>query len=215
MDESLFSARPFSDSDYESWVAVGRAVRPDDPVSAETLRYREESLGSDFERRRYVVEFRTTGQVIAVGRVGESPFNAERGKLWEFILVHPDFQGRGIGSWLHERLAAEAEGLRATALRAMASEPETVGRAFLQHRGFEERRRTWQSILDLGVVDTRRLPELRRTLSSAGIEITTLAQEGVHDPEVIQKLYDLDRETAPDVPRMDSYTPWTLSLIHI
>ena len=98
MDESLFSARPFSDSDYESWVAVGRAVRPDDPVSAETLRYREESLGSDFERRRYVVEFRTTGSGHRRGSGGESPFNAERGKLWEFILVHPDFQGPGDGS---------------------------------------------------------------------------------------------------------------------
>jgi mycothiol synthase len=210
MDSSTFSARPFSDSDYESWAAVGRAARPDVPVSAENLRHQEESLGSDFEKRRFVVEFRDTGRVIAVGRLGESPFNAEHGKFWEFILVHPEYQGRGIGTWMHDRLVAEARTLGATSLRAAVQEREAIGTAFLNHRGFQERRRTWQSTLDPGRVDVSRLPDMLRALASEGIEITTLAEEGVEDPEVIRKLYELDRDTSPDVPRMDPFTPWTL-----
>jgi len=209
MDESLFSIRSFTDSDFESYSEVRRAARPNYPVSAETLRHHDESLGANLVHDRYVAELRRTGQVVAIGGLGEDPTQAHAGKYWTFVFVRPEFQGQGIGSRLYEILLQDARRQNGVCLRASVQTEELAGLAFSAHRGFAERRRDWQSVLDVDAADISRLPALLRGLRHGGIEVTTLAQEGVTDPTVLQRLYRLDVETGSDVPRLDPYNPWT------
>ncbi|MCI4351995.1 MAG: GNAT family N-acetyltransferase [Thermoplasmata archaeon] len=196
--------------DYESFATILKQVRPDYPVSAETLRHEEEAFGPGPFHQRYVVEVRTTGQVVAIGGLEQDPA-AERGKFWVFALVLPGFQGRGIGGGLYETLLASAREHDGVSLWSAVLEDELAGQAFLLRRGFVERRRNWTSVLDLEAAATDRLLSLSPDLAAAGIEISTLAREGVTDAEVAEQLYRLDCETSVDVPRMYPYVPIPLA----
>jgi mycothiol synthase len=208
MDESMFSVRRFTDSDWESFAEVRRAARPNYPVSAETLRNWHEGVEANAVQDRYVAEVRQSGQVVAVGGLGEDP--AYRRKYWIFEFVRPEYQHQGIGAKLYDLLLDDAHRQKGLCLRSSVQTEESAGLAFSDHRGFAERSRDWQSILDVEKVDTSRLPSLLQVLKDGGIEVTTLAQEGVNNPDVWKRLYGLDVATGPDVPRLDPYVPWTL-----
>lgn len=210
MDESVFAVRPFGTDDYESFAAIQAAVRPDQPVSAETMRHEEEAFGPGLIHARYVVEERASGRAVAVAGVGQDP-QVERGRLWVFALVRPDFRRRGIGARLFETLLASAREHRGVALRAFVREDELPGRAFLEKRGFVERRRTWSSLLDLAAFGEDRLSSLNRDWAGSGIELSTLAREGAHDPQAFDQIYRLDCETSVDVPRIDPFIPLTFA----
>ena len=208
MDESMFSVRSFTDSDFESYAEVRRVARPNYPVSAETLRHWDEAVEANLVHDRYVAELRQTGQVVAVGGLGEDP--AYRRKYWTFVFVRPEYQRRGIATKLYDLLLHDARRQSGVCLRTSVQTGEAAGLAFSTHRGFIERARDWQSTLDIEAADTSRLPSLLRGLKDRGIEVTTLAQEGVKDPDVVRRLHRLELATSPDVPRMDPYVPWTL-----
>ena len=210
MDESVFSVRPFVDSDFDSYAEVRRAARPNYPVSAETLRHYDESVPPKLVHDRYVAELRRTGQVVAIGGLDEDPTHAHVGKYWTFVFVRPEFQGRGIGSRLFEILLGDARRQNGVCLWTSVQSGEAAGLAFSARRGFIESSRDWQSVLEVESVDTSRLPSLLLNLKDRGIEVTTLDQEGVDDPDVVRRLYRLDVTTSPDVPRVEPYVPWTL-----
>ncbi|MCI4351991.1 MAG: GNAT family N-acetyltransferase [Thermoplasmata archaeon] len=206
MDESRFSVRPLTEGDYGSWAAIEQAIRPDQPVSAETLRHQEEAFGPSNYHELYNVDARQLTRAVAVGGVGQAP-EAARGNFWLDVAVHPEVQRQGIGARLYETLLARAEEKGAQLLRAFVREEERAGRAFLVKRGFVERRRNWTSLLDLASVDLERLPTRSREPNTSRIEISTLAREGVHDPRVLEQLYRLDAEASVDEPRLEPYVP--------
>jgi GNAT superfamily N-acetyltransferase len=159
---------------------------------------------------RYTVELRQTGRVVAVGGLDEATNGAPRGNYWMFGFVRPEFQRQGIGSQLYVRLLEDAGRLNGLSLRASVRGQDTSGLAFLAKRGFTERRRSWQSVLDLESADTSRLPSLLETLNAVGIVITTAHREGVENPQVVQELNRLDNETSHDVPRLGAYVDRTV-----
>lgn len=144
---------------------------------------------------------------MAVGGLGEDP--TVRRKFWIFLFVRPEFQGVGIGTALFDLLLQDARRQLGECLRASVQAEEGTGLAFSAHRGFKEKSRDWQSILDVRTAATSQLPSLVRSVKGHGIEITTLAREGANDPEVGKRLCQLDLATSPDAPRMDPYVPWT------
>jgi mycothiol synthase len=208
MDESAFSVRHFTDSDWEAFSKVRRAARPNYPVSAETLRHWHEVVDPNLVQDRYVAEDRQTNRVVAVGGLGEYP--PYPGKYWIFEFVLPEYQRRGIGTKLYDLLLNDARRHKGACLRTSVQTEESAGQAFASHRGFIERARDWQSVLEVETVDTSRLPSLLQALRGDGIDVTTLSNEGADDPDVWRRLYELDVATGPDVPRIDPYVPWTL-----
>ena len=208
MDESRFLVRPFTDTDFESYAEIRTAARPNYPVSSETLRHWDEPIEENTVHDRYVVALRQTEQVVAIGGLGEDP--AYRRKYWMFLFVRPEYQRLGIGTKLFDLLLQDARRQNGECLRTSVQTGEAAGLAFSARHGFNERARDWQSILDVKTADTSQLPSLIRGLKDNGIEITTLADEGPADPQVVRRLYQLELATSPDVPRMDSYVAWTL-----
>ena len=208
MDDSLFLVRSFKDSDYEAFAEVRRAARPNYPVSAETLRHWDDAIEANLVHERHVAELRQTGQVVAVGGLMEDP--ASRRKYWTFIFVRPEYQRRGIGTQLYDVLLEDARRQNGISLRTSVQTGEMAGLAFSAQRGFTERMRDWQSVLEVEDADTSRLPSLLRELKDRGIEVSTLAEEGVTDPDVVRRLYQVELATSPDAPQMDPYVPWTL-----
>lgn len=208
MDASRFRLRPFTDSDFGSYAEVRTAARPNYPISVETLRHWDAAIGTPAVKDRYVVELCSNGEVVGVGGLGEDP--AHPRKYWIHLFVRPVYQRLGIGGALFETVLDAARRRTGECLRTSVQTGEAAGLDFSSRRGFTERARDWQSVLEVRTVDTGSLPERRRRLKEAGIEITTLAQEGAGDPEVLRRVHALDQATAPDAPQMDPYVPWTL-----
>ena len=210
MDGTRYSLREFRETDYGALAAIQNAVEPDEPVSAESLRHMIQSFQDSSRPRHLVVEDRRSGEVVGTGSIFMMPFESDPAKQWIVGSVLPSRQREGIGSCLYDTLLSEAKRREAIGLQCRVRENSVSGRTFVTKRGFRERRRVWRSCLDVASADTSPLASLVRTLTAEGIELTTLSREGVNDPEVLQRLHDLDVVTGKDEPREGIYTPISL-----
>jgi GNAT superfamily N-acetyltransferase len=210
MDDSRYALRDFRESDLEPYAALYKAIVRDQPISAATFR-------AEWELQRGVpnpwpwfsVDERSSHRLVAVAGLVRNLFQADPLRPWIFGDVDPDHVHQGIGTHLYERVLSVAGEGGATGLRCTVRGDHSAALAFLAHRGFVERRRSWVSALDLASADTSALPMLTAKLSHEGIELTTLEREGPERDDVFRGLYDLALVTGGDVPRVGAFTPPT------
>ena len=197
--------RGFRTEDYAAVMDVANLLDPDHPWTVEEQRFDDEQFDRrGFLRRRYVACDSRTGAIVGVAEYNHRPweFDPHRFSIW--IGVLPERQRRGIGTALYERLAADFEALRATAIRAGARENQEASIAFLEHRGFRELHRSWESRLDLTSFDPARFAD--HANPPEGIEFTTLAREIAEDPERLRAAHDFVNRVVPDAPHIDPPT---------
>lgn len=208
MDETRYTIRDFVDSDYPAFADLHKAVDPSFPVSPESLRHRYETLRLvSGPLPRFVVSDRHTKEVVGVGGLVRHAHENDAVHPWIYGEVLPARQRQGIGSYLYRVLLAEALRRGAQGLRCTVEENSAAGRTFLAKRAFVERRRTWQSRLEVAAAETSELEGLIQGLSHEGVEFTSLAREGANDPLVLHRIHDLDIDSGRDVPRVGAYTP--------
>ena len=206
MDDDRYLVRELRDSDYEALAAVENAIKPEQPESAESLRHFVESFRTFSDLPHLVVQDLQSGRILGSGVLFHPLDQKDPARPWIHVGVHPSHRHQGIGSRLYDALAAEARRRGATGLRCSVEGDSSDGRAFVAKREFIERRRSWCSSLDVASADTSDLKSLTRTLSSTGIEFTTLSREGVDDLNVLHRLHDLDSATAVDEPHVGAFT---------
>lgn len=198
--------REFQSEDYEGVLHVYNTLWPEHATTLEEMRWDDETwdLGK-YVFKRYVT-VNDAGVVVGAGEYGHSRYSFHPQKFWVEVSVHPSWQRRGIGSFLYDHIWRELEGLEAQEVRAWAQEGRYEGARFLERRGFHEKRRTWESTLDLSQFDSSGLSS--RHASSEGIEIATWAMER-STPSAARRLYELHIELMRDVPLLGEYTPPT------
>jgi len=209
MDGTRYLLREFRETDFDALVTLLNAVEPDDPVSVESLRHFIGSFLPSSRLHQVLVEDRRSGELVGSAAIFAEPSESDPAKLWIWGVVLPARQREGIGSQLYDTLLAEAKERKATGLRIRVREDSAAGRAFLGKRGFRERRRSWRSRLEVAPSDTSRLASLVRTLTSDGVEFTTLSREGVTDLHVLHRVHDLDSVAGRDMPRDGTYRPYS------
>ena len=209
LETGIIRIRAFGEQDYSAVVALGNAVYPDYPWSEEEVRHwdsRFTAPGITWERLLAEAQ----GQVLGVAEYHHDPYAYDPQKLSIDVMVHPTHQGRGVGSRLYDELRIRMAPLDPVLLWANTRETFAQSIQFLQRRGFVEKRRAWESRLDVAAFDPAPFLE-KATRAVEGLEITTVARERERDAEWVQKLYDLDLEVGEDVPRVDIYTPLPLA----
>lgn len=200
--------RPFEDRDYPGVLAVWNAVYEDYPWSVESARHEDSRYdGTRLHLRRFVAE--TGGALVGVAEFHHVSHMYHPHKFWIGLDVHPAHQGRGIGSALYDRLMRELTSYRPQVLWVNVRETFQRSLPFLQHRGFREVRRAWESRLDVVRFDPAPF-RAKAELGARDMEIVTVASEQTGDPESLQKLYDMHNDVAADVPQPDPYTPMTM-----
>ena len=212
MDEARYSLREFRETDFAALAAVQSAVEPDEPVSPKSVRHMVESFRQTSNPQAVVVEDRGSGEVVATAAIFNIPEGADPKMQGVLVNVLPSRQREGIGSALYDTLLAKAKERGAARLQCHVRENSAAGRAFVAKRGFRERRRRWRSSLEVASADTSPLASLVRTLASAGIEVTTLSQEGVDDLTVLKRVHEIDVVAGKDVPRSGAYRPLSFEL---
>ncbi|MGH2460952.1 MAG: GNAT family N-acetyltransferase [Chloroflexota bacterium] len=195
--------RPFTLDDYPSAIDLLNVVYPDYPDTVEELRFYDEHRDPKCRFDRWLAE--RDGTVVGIGQCGHAAGWYHPRKFWMDLSVHPDHQGRGVGSQLYQQLVDLILPLDPLLIRSGAREDKLHSVQFLLNRGFVEDVRSWESRLDVTGFDPTPFQDAERGLRAAGLEIMTL-RELERDPERNQKLYELEWLLDQDVPQPEPPT---------
>ena len=199
------AVRQFTPADYEAAIAVNRVSYPDYTESLEEWRHWDDTWEhKKYFKARLVAE--DGGRIVGWGQINHTPWAFVADKYRIDLTVLPESRRRGFGSAIHDQLLAIADGRGARAVQAAAKESLADGVAFLEHRGYRERKRDWESRLFVRDFDFSRFAGAEERVAKQGIRITTLAEERQRDPEALRKAYELDTDCSQDVPSIDPHT---------
>jgi GNAT superfamily N-acetyltransferase len=169
----------------------------------EDIRQEDAERDPAFKFGRWIAE--VDGQVVAGG---EHNHNAGHYHLHKFLMdvfVHPEYQGQGIGTALHQHITDALQAHDPISARGAVREDMVATVNFLQHRGWREAFRLWESFLDVTTFDPTPFNSVEAAVLTRGIELKTLP-ELADDPGRDRKLYDLAWEIRQDFPEIDAAT---------
>ena len=203
MDEHLSAQgvrfREFRWEDIPALVDIRTRTWPDNPGSREHMEYFEKTYPADNPRLRYVVE-RSDGKCIGQGTCERPFFIYAPGVYFMWILVDPDWRGRGIARALLPHFETFGREQGAEKLWTNCREDQDYSIRFLEKAGFHTYGLRFESMLDLSAFDESRFAGTIERLQAAGFEFTNLSAERAINPAADRLLYELDAETSADVP---------------
>lgn len=189
--------------DYATIAAVRNAVWIDEPITVEQMRHFDETWPATYLSQRLLVEM--DGAIVAVGHYFENHWQYQPGKYDVDLVVHPAYQGRGIGVALYDhvlaRLADSVPTL--TSLVSSTREDQTRGVRFLTDRGFQTIMRWARSQLTLAAFDFAKFVQAEVRPNAAGIHLYSLQELAAQDPAWQHKGYALDLVAGQDAPSPD------------
>lgn len=191
------------EASFEMAAAIKNAIYSDEPVTAKQLRYEQENWKEGFLFERLIAEI--DGKAVATVCYFDNFWQHQVGKYDLEVLVHPDFQGRGIGSALYEQALKNlsAREPKATSLVASTREDQPRGLRFLQSRGFEPIMRWAKSRLSLTTFDFDKFEEALHKIRQQGIAIYSLADLQTMQPDWQRRYYELNESAGQDTPSPD------------
>lgn len=212
--------RDFTLADYPALVAIHNSqniVWPERPRTPGAWAEADRSRTPKSEFQRWIAV--EDGQEVGFASYAQNSWNYPPQSFYINVEVLPDYQRRGVGSALYDRLMEGLQGFHPPALRADAFTNLPQGFAFLQKRGFYEAFRETPVHLDVASFDPRPYADLEPKLNAQGIFIKTLA-ELKSDPDRDRKIYELYFKVNADVPHegeeiptpgFDDWLGWGLS----
>ncbi len=194
--------RPFSSTtiDYAAVIAVDNAIWPDNPMVLDELKHTDKHRDANYLYQRLMMVWE--GNIVGFAYYRENPYSYQPGKYHVSIQVHPDFEGRGIGTAVYEYILTclQQQKHKPVLLESGTRDTKPQAVRFLEKRGFVRVMRWLRSELDLTQFDKTSFDALFAKLASQGIELVPLAHLQLTDPEWQQKIYELDWELTLDEP---------------
>ena len=195
--------QPFepTDAEYEAAVALVNSIYIDmQPSTASDWRHRDEMRNPKYFHQR-LVAVDEAGSLAAVGGVFE-PRSKEVAGKYVIDMDVPAANASAVPSLfecLVEQVAEREPKLNA--LLVYTREDQTHITDFLRGRGFEQKMRFPTSEIDLTTFDPAPYAGLIDKLVAQGIRFCTFADVAQHDPQWLDKLYELDWEIEQDIPQ--------------
>jgi GNAT superfamily N-acetyltransferase len=200
-----FQLRPFAMADLPRLVEMYNTFR-DEPLSEQEF---EEWLKKvpDGALLRMVTAEDGEGRVIGYGESTHMPWS-DPGRFWIEAVVDPAARRQGLGAALIADL--ERFGLEhgATRFDSFCRDNMEEARQFMFRRGYQVRRHTFESTLDLNSFDPAPFDGIVERVRDGGIRFFVYADEP--GERLKQELYEFAKETAFDMPGWDSqqYLPY-------
>ncbi len=189
--------RAATPADLPGVVALHNAVNPDNLTSLEVLQAREGARRPDLLFRRLAAE--EGGDLIGMATYGQNEWTVGADRLFVNVLVHPAWQGRGVGRALYGQVLEEVAPHAPGRLLTFTAEDRPRALRFLAERGWREVARERPSALTLAGADLSGRAAALTHVEAQGYRIVRFADlQG--DPQREQKFYDLDLDAGRDVP---------------
>lgn len=202
----MIKIRPFAytDADYEAAVRISLAVYPDQAESVDEWRHGDRTRDPQFLFARHLVEL--DGRIVATGIYCEPWWSYKPGKYFVNLLVHPDHQGRGIGTQFYDFLIGHVLSREPEVVTAGTREDKAASIHFLTARGYRQVQREPISELDVREFDPEPFAGFPIRMAEQGIVIKSVADLKADDPAWGRKLWQLQGELFQDVPGPDPIT---------
>jgi GNAT superfamily N-acetyltransferase len=192
--------RPFEDRDYDRHAEISSAIEPTTAYSADMLRHRDATREERVRLVCLAAELEPHG-VAGVGRLTNIWWSYHPRHYQMRIDVEPRWQRRGIGAALFESLLNELQAWDAELVRAETRGDRSTAISFLEHRGFREWRRRWESVLTVASANVTSLLNGQQRMRDAGVTITTYASELAKRGErLAHDLYEMEVLISRDEP---------------
>jgi mycothiol synthase len=124
--------RPFTPDDYPDICDVMNAVYPEYPETPEEIRHGDETRDPKLKWARYVAV--EDGRIVGIGGYGQSLGMYHPRKFFLDVLVHPEAQGRGLGTTLYDHIYAVLADYDPIAIRSGVRSDHERGIRFLTDR---------------------------------------------------------------------------------
>jgi len=195
--------RKCTTDDYQGVVDIHNATYPDMPATVKDYTEADRQRDPKCKHQRWVAL--QDGHIVGAACYYQViwAYHPQKFRLGGGVL--PEYQGRGTGSALYDRLMAALQPFDPTSLRAQARGDLPQSIRFLEKRGFVERSRDGELHLDVMAFDPAPYEGLEDKLRARGIEIKTL-RELASNPDRDRKLYDLEWGLDQDVPGSEDST---------
>ena len=202
--------RLFEPKDYPRMIEIGNLLYAPHRWTEDEARYDDEHFDKKYFFRRWAGEDPQSRDVVAIAELHHMPWSYHPQKFWMEVLVHPEWQRRGVGQAMYDQVVAELDAKGAIVVRSSARESMGHSVRWLEKRGFIEKLRNWESHLDVATVDDAKFAA--KAVVPEGVEIVTLEDELKGDPECPRGLFDMVNAIGPDIPNPDVYTPTTFEM---
>lgn len=204
----MVSIREFtgSDADFEAMLAIKNAAMPFHRDSVTRWQHMYRHHLDHIVYRWYMIEW--NGEAVGTGSFDQ---NAQSYHPHHFILdadIHPDYQGKGYGKALYERMVADLSAHAPQELSTRTRQDLTRAMRFAIERGFEPAQWDYEQRLNPQSVDTTPFAGLETKLTAQRIVIRTF-RELEDDADRDRKLYDLFNQIMADVPMVGEPTTRT------
>jgi mycothiol synthase len=211
MLEFIAESPPSAAFDHEAWARVYNATQAEVAyhVYAEELKRGDEIRPKDLYARRVLA--REHGEVVGCGLAMNLAYAFNPQRLWVWVSVPPQHQGRGVGAAIFSDLLQAAHPVvRPTQLMCRVKEDAHASLRFLARRGFTTRLKQVPSALQLDHLDLSPLPALRARLLRDGVEIMSLSALRDRDPDWVHKYWALNADIEARLPSPVPVTPLAL-----
>ena len=199
-----FTIREFvTPDDYQAAVDIQNAVQPMTPAVVADYAEGDRTWDAKCLQRRWLAEM--DGLPVGMAQLAQFLWCYHPQRYNLYVRVIPAYRGRGIGSALYDTLMAAVAELDPLELRAGTSEDMPEGVRFARQRGFVEKMRFSESHLDLATFDPAPYAPVIERVKAQGITLTC-ARALAGDPDWVRKLWDLEWETAQDVPGVEDFS---------
>ncbi|WP_211317950.1 GNAT family N-acetyltransferase [Deinococcus yavapaiensis] len=199
-----FTIRDATPTDFPRLAELLSATWPDAITTAEGLAEEDRERDPTCHIERFVTE--QDGVIHGLAVIEQAPGMYHPRKFIAWLRVHPDFEGRGVGSALYAELERRLGALNALSYISFTREDHVGGMRFLARRGFTEKMRYFESRLDVAAFDFTAWHDVVPNVEANGFEIKAWA-DFPDDAAHRRKFYELFAELREDVPRPEPATP--------
>ena len=203
--------RPFAETDYPALTHAYAQVYPAAPRSEAELRYADGRYTPPYRHARWVAD--SVGTLKGWCEYSQHPSWYHPDNYEVALSVVPDVQAQDVQDQsvehaLYGQLSMALAQRKPQVLRTNVLESHTRQLAFFAERGFVETQRSWRSTLDLGAFSFEPFAEVVSAAAHDGFEVESVAAVEA-DEARLPGLYTFYQELVADLPRTQSYTPWT------
>ncbi len=190
--------RPYTPADYAGIAAVHNVLFPNHPETAHELTHRDATRAPDLIWGRLVAE--DASQVIGVALYQQLNPWSDPHSFFAGIIVHPSWQGQGVGKALYDRMVADLTPHQPTQLRVMVREDQERAVRFFRDRGYQEKMREYESRLTISTFHPNDWTDVLRRVEAERITIRTVAELPAPLHEFYEQIEELHWRITQDIP---------------